>query len=141
MLFRSVDASVALAWGFPDENSDYADIVLEKLEGKILIVPVHWAIEIGNALIVGERRKRLLQTQTQRFLTLLNGLTIVQDIQIPMSMLNQLLPLTRQYNLSAYDTAYLELAIRENAPFTTLDEKLKQAAKKAGLTIFEEIKR
>ena len=54
-----VDASVALAWCFPDESSDYADRVLVALEGHELVVPAIWALEITNALLVGERSKRL----------------------------------------------------------------------------------
>ena len=56
-----VDASVALAWCFPDEASDYADGVLVALEGRRVIVPSVWALEITNAVLVAERRKRVKQ--------------------------------------------------------------------------------
>jgi len=50
---------------------------------------------------------------------------------------NDVLPLARKHGLSAYDAAYLELAIRHRAPLSTLDEKLRRAAKVAGITIFK----
>jgi predicted nucleic acid-binding protein len=38
--------------------------------------------------------------------------------------------------LSAYDAAYLELAMREGLPLATLDERLKNAANVSGVAIF-----
>jgi len=46
------------------------------------------------------------------------------------------LPLAREYSLSAYDAAYLELSIRHGAPLATLDGKLQKAAQKAGIKTF-----
>jgi predicted nucleic acid-binding protein len=40
----------------------------------------------------------------------------------------QILPLARTHRLSAYDAAYLELAIRERLPLATLDDDLRRAA-------------
>jgi hypothetical protein len=54
-----VDASVALAWWLPDETSLYADDVLVALRGNTVIVPSLWSLELANAVLVGERRKRL----------------------------------------------------------------------------------
>jgi predicted nucleic acid-binding protein len=134
-----VDASVALAWGFPDEGSVYADEVLEGLKEQAIVVPALWAVEIANALLVGERRKRLHQAQIRRFVTLLEGLPVVQDAQSVGTTVNSLLPLAREHKLSAYDTAYLDLAIREGLPLATLDKSLKRAATKSGISIYREI--
>jgi predicted nucleic acid-binding protein len=38
--------------------------------------------------------------------------------------------------LSAYDAAYLELAMREGLPLATLDERLNNAATVSGIAIF-----
>lgn len=54
-----IDASVALAWCFPDEKSGYAERVLEGLEGRPVLVPAIWSLEVANVLLVGERRKRI----------------------------------------------------------------------------------
>jgi predicted nucleic acid-binding protein len=42
--------------------------------------------------------------------------------------------LANQYNLTAYDAAYLELALRESLPLATLDNDLKKAALAIGLS-------
>ena len=47
----------------------------------------------------------------------------------------QILPLARTYRLSAYDAAYLELAIREGLPLATLDDDLRGAACAAGVAL------
>jgi predicted nucleic acid-binding protein len=131
-----VDASVALAWCFPDEGSEYADGVLVALEGQTILVPPVWALEIANALLIGERRKRLGQGEILRFVALLEGLSVFQDGQAVSEAVSKVVPLARDYSLSAYDAAYLQLAIRHGAPLATLDGGLQKAAKRAGIRIF-----
>ena len=131
-----VDASVALAWCFPDEASEYADGVLIALKGQTIVVPAVWSLEIANALLVGERRKRLRRAEILRFVALLEGLLVLQDDQTVSESVSNVLPLARDYGLSAYDAAYLELAIRHSAPLATLDGNLQKAAKRAGVRIF-----
>ena len=131
-----VDASVALAWCFPDEASDYADAVLVALEGQTLLVPAIWGSEVTNAVLVGERNKRLRQPEIRRFTTLLESLSLVQDVRPVCDHVSNVLPLAREYGLSAYDAAYLELSIRHGVPLATLDGKLQKAAQKAGIETF-----
>lgn len=76
-----VDASVALAWCFPDEASDRADSILLALEGKTILVPALWKLEVANAILVGERSKRLRPPEIHRFTTLLENLPVTQDDQ------------------------------------------------------------
>ena len=83
-----------------------------------------WGSEIANAILVGERGKRLRQPEIRRFTTLLQSLALVQDAQGVGDHVSNVLPLAREYGLSAYDAAYLELAIRHGAPLATLDGNL-----------------
>lgn len=130
-----VDASVALAWCFPDEGSKEADRILTVLEGQIILVPAVWALEIANAILVGERRKRLKQPEILRFITLLQSLPISQDQQTVSENVTHVLPLARTHNLSAYDAAYLELAMRHNSSLATLHTDLQKAARRAGIKV------
>jgi predicted nucleic acid-binding protein len=132
-----IDASVALAWCFPDEASEYADGVLVALDGRTAIVPAIWQVEVANALLVGERRKRIRQPEARRFIELLKGLSILEDGQPFAETVSNLLPLAREYDLSAYDAAYLDVAVRHGAPLATLDKALQKAGRAAGLKIFE----
>jgi predicted nucleic acid-binding protein len=131
-----VDASVALAWGFPDEGNDYADAVLMDLERDTMVVPALFALEVANALVVGERRKRLRHAEIRRFFALLDGISVVQDVQPAGGMMRAAVTLAREHGLSAYDAAYLELAIRDGTPLATLDNGLRTAARKSGVRVF-----
>lgn len=131
-----IDASTALAWCFPDESSTYADSVLVTLEGKTILVPSIWSLEIANAVLVGERKKRLTQSEILRFAALLENLPVLEDVRRVGDHVANVLPLARQYSLSAYDAAYLELSIRHDAPLATLGDRLENAAKQAGVKIF-----
>ncbi len=131
-----IDASVALAWCFPDEASDYADSVLLAIETQTVIVPAIWAVEITNALLVGERRKRIRQPEIRRFVDLLQGLSVVEDRQPFADTASNILPMAREYDLSAYDAAYLNVAVRHEVPVATLDDDLREACKAAGINIF-----
>jgi predicted nucleic acid-binding protein len=132
-----IDASVALAWCFPDEASDYADGVLMALEGRTALVPAIWSVEIANALLVGERRKRIRQPEVRRFVELLKGLNILEDGQPFADAVSNILPLAREYDLSAYDAAYLDVAVRHGAPLATLDAALQKACRAAGVRILK----
>jgi predicted nucleic acid-binding protein len=132
-----IDASVSLAWCFPDEASDYADEVLVALEDETVLVPSIWPVEIANALLVGERRKRIRQPEIRRFVGLLKGLTIVEDSQPFHETVSNILPLARERSLSAYDAAYLDVAGRHGAPLATLDAALREACRTSGVLVFE----
>lgn len=56
-----VDNSVVMAWCFGDEGNSYAEAVLESLDSAEAFVPVIWPLEVGNVLLVAERKKRLAQ--------------------------------------------------------------------------------
>ncbi len=131
-----IDASVALAWCFPDEASDYADAVLVALQGQTILVPPIWSLEIANALLVGERRKRIRHPEVRRFLELLKALNIFEEAQPFAETIGNVIPLAREHNLSAYDASYLDLALRHGASLVTLDAALQKSARAAGAKLF-----
>ncbi|HUX67245.1 MAG TPA: type II toxin-antitoxin system VapC family toxin [Terriglobales bacterium] len=131
-----LDASIALAWCFADEASAYAEAVLAALAEREALVPAIWPLEIANALAVAERQKRIRQPDVSRYLELLNGLAIQQDALSVSESVGNVLPLARAYRLSAYDAAYLDAAIRNDAPLATLDRSLADAGRRAGAEIF-----
>lgn len=74
-----VDASVVLAWCFADERSEFAYRILDLLEETPAVVPSLWFVEVANAVLVGERRKRLKPADAARFLMLLQALMVETD--------------------------------------------------------------
>ena len=130
-----IDNSVVMAWCFEDEINPYADAVLDRLSQSTAIVPSIWPLEVVNVLLVAERRKRLKQGDSVRFITLLSQLPIVVEHEWPERVMKDLLALGRANNLSSYDASYLDLAIRKDCPLATLDKKLIKAAKKNSINI------
>ncbi|MFZ5763540.1 MAG: type II toxin-antitoxin system VapC family toxin [Thermodesulfobacteriota bacterium] len=125
-----VDASVVMSWCFADEADAYADGVLDRLTQDEALVPSIWPLEIGNVLLVAERRKRLSEADSARFLALLAELPIVVESEPPHRMLREVLALARELDLSTYDAAYLDLAMRLGLSLATNDAALRKAAKK-----------
>jgi predicted nucleic acid-binding protein len=132
-----VDNSVVMSWCFKDETNKYGDAVLNRLAEATAIVPPIWPLEVVNVLLVAERRNRLKQVDSVRFITLLSQLPIVVEHEGSERKMKDLLALGRANNLSSYDAAYLDLSMRKDCPIATLDKKLIEAAKKVDITILE----
>jgi predicted nucleic acid-binding protein len=129
-----VDNSVVMSWCFKDETNNYADAILETLTEAAAVVPSIWPLEVVNVLLVAERQKRLSESDSIRFLTLLSQLPIVVEYERP-EMMQELFTLGRSNNLSSYDASYLYLAMRKGFPIATLDNRLIEAARKADVTV------
>lgn len=132
-----LDCSVTMAWCFDDEATPYTEGIRDRLAELRANVPSLWPLEVTNVLLVGERRKRLDEARTLRFLALLRGLPIAVDDETAARAWSETMHLARAHNLSAYDAAYLELAIRRGLPLACLDGKLKTAATVAGVCIYD----
>jgi predicted nucleic acid-binding protein len=128
-----LDGSVALAWCFPDEKAPYPQAVLESLATAQAFVPSLWPLEVANALLVGERRKRSTQADTVAWLAFLAALPIAVEDETAAHAWADVLTLARSHNLSVYDAAYLELALRRGLPLATLDDQLTAAAGAVGV--------
>jgi len=131
-----LDGSLTLAWYFSDEADLYADAVAKGLATREAIVPSLWRLEIANTLVVGERRKRSTEAQAASFLARLEVLPIVIDDATDARAWSETIRLARTHTLSAYDAAYLELAMRRGLPIASLDDQLKAAAKAVGVAQF-----
>jgi predicted nucleic acid-binding protein len=88
-----------------------------------------------NVLLVAERRQRSTSTQTSEAIRMLQSLPILTDTTSAQKTFSSILTLGRDYNLAAYDAAYLELAMREQLLIATLDQKLAIAAEELGILL------
>jgi len=137
-----IDASLTLDWCFTDEQTSYGTAVLNLLDaGADAIVPSLWPLEVLNALIIAERRKRITYEEAQEFLTVIHGL----DIEVEHGTRNpafsdafdDIYALARKHSLTAYDAAYIELAIRKSLPLASLDDDLNRAALASGVQLIQ----
>lgn len=132
-----LDASVALAWSFRDEQNTYAHWMLRRLEDDPAVVPVVWLLEVANGLLVAERRGRFTAADVAQVCGALADLPIEwSDLTLDQA-LGPVLDLARAHGLSAYDAAYLELAMREGLPLATQDDALRVAAERAGVPLMD----
>jgi predicted nucleic acid-binding protein len=132
-----LDNSICMAWSFEDETSDYADAVLDRLAKSRAFVPALWPLEVANSLLMGERRKRATEAETIKWIGILSALPITIDDATNAHAWGDILSLARGHALTAYDAAYLELAIRRDLPIATLDVKLGAAAEAVGVALYE----
>ncbi|MGI8971892.1 MAG: type II toxin-antitoxin system VapC family toxin [Dehalococcoidia bacterium] len=131
-----LDASVALAWGFEDEHDPLAEAILDRLPATQAVAPATLLLEVANALLVGERRGRLTQADVAQFVELLDSLPVTLDDETSERALWEILTLAREQNLSAYEAAYLDLAMRHGLPLATLDQRLRGAAAAVGVALY-----
>lgn len=124
-----LDASVALAWLFPDEGNEDAERLIDRLEEAAAVVPAIWPLEVGNALLVALRRGRIKKADMAQLTAALSGLPIEIDADFGAGRISDVLDLASQLNLTTYDAAYVELARRRQIPLATLDERLRLACR------------
>jgi predicted nucleic acid-binding protein len=132
-----IDASLTLAWCFEDEADARADRALDLLRQDRAHVPAIWVLEVGNVLLVAERRGRLTGAQSGRFIELLTLLPIHVEPLDTTRCWGAVSSLARLYNLSAYEAAYLELAARLGLPLAAADNRLRTAALAAGVPVLD----
>ncbi|CAN5341652.1 type II toxin-antitoxin system VapC family toxin [soil metagenome] len=130
-----LDASIALAWCFIDEATPFTNSLLESLEANSAFVPAIWSLEVGNILIVAERRKRISYARIAEFLAILAKINIQVDIETATRGFHETLALAHSEKLTTYDASYLELAMRLGLPLASKDRQLCDVAKQVGVQV------
>lgn len=128
-----LDASAIIPLAMSDEDAAFALGVLAALASDEGIAPSLLWYEIRNVLTISERRKRITASVADDFISELEKLPIQLS---PPSFTQDVMQVARQYKLTFYDAAYLELAIRKQATIATQDDQLPQAARAAGVKLF-----
>lgn len=130
-----LDASIAAAWAFVDETTEYSEAVQMRLETDIAVVPHLWFSEVANVILSAERRGRLDEARTAQFLFLLRELPVEVAQAGSRDQMSRLVHLGRTYHLTSYDATYLDLAMQEGLPLATLDNALRTAAAHSGVRL------
>lgn len=135
-----LDASVTLSWLMPDEHSEYSDAVLKYVGVHGARVPAIWVLEMVNALLVAERGKRLSLTDSSNFFRQLQHMHRTRRLKISDVSLSvgftKVAELARDHKLTAYDAAYLNLAMIERLPLASIDRELVKAATRGNVQIW-----
>ncbi len=129
-----LDNSVVSGWYLTGQSTDYSQAIAVRLEQEKALVPALWQLELANVLKTACTKGRLSHAQARQILDVLAQLPIEVDTGAPPGQ-RQLFELAMRFNLSSYDAAYLELAMRHGLPLATQDEQLKLAATAAGVGV------
>jgi predicted nucleic acid-binding protein len=92
------------------------------------LVPAHWLVEVGNGLLMAERRKRISAAERNKALSYIAALPFEIDDRLRETIWSATTELAASHALTLYDAVYLELAARSGLPLATLDDKLRRAA-------------
>ena len=130
-----LDCSVTAEWFFADAGEAYSRQVAKFLIAGVAYVPVLWKLELANALLIGERRRRIAREHIEKGLTEIEALDIREDEDDLRPL--DLVRLANAWNLSVYDATYVQLAQRMQLPLATLDDSMNAAARAGGVKIFE----
>jgi predicted nucleic acid-binding protein len=130
-----LDASLTLAWAFDEEETEYTRAVLALMLEHVAVAPSVWPLEVTNAAVMAARRRRIDDSEVRALIELIRGLDVEVDGQAHRVAFDDVATLAQQHTLTSYDAAYLELALRTDAPLATVDAGLARAARAAGVEL------
>jgi predicted nucleic acid-binding protein len=123
-----LDSSVAFKWVVAETDTDKALQIRDNFRtGVIELLTVDiFPTELANALIVAERRGRILPGQSAVLFA-----EIAKTIPVLASTLPDLIPaamaIAGKTRISLYDGLYVALAVRESCELITADQRLVKA--------------
>lgn len=130
-----LDNSVLCGWFIANQATAYGDAVAERLQRCDAHAPPLLQLEFANVLRTACKRGALPITDAHTIVDQLALLPIHIDMSSPSPA--ALLSLALRYDLTTYDAAYLELALRRQLPIATRDGALAEAAWAAGVGVLE----
>ncbi|WP_182466776.1 type II toxin-antitoxin system VapC family toxin [Sphingomonas gilva] len=131
------DASVVGPLLFKDEADALFPGLLDSFVAGECLVPGHWRLEIANQMLVGMRRKRATPQEADTLTAMFGQLPIAVDAETSERALGATYRLAVSHNLTIYDAAYLELALRRRLPLLSFDRDLLKAAAAENVPLFD----
>ena len=132
------DASVAIAWIHPAQSTRETEAMLDHLAaGDSLVVPALWPLEVANALNVLRRRRKLTRDEVRSAIEIVRELPVVIDHEAAALAFTRLVELASEHEVTLYDATYIELATRRRLPLASNDARMKQAAIRSGVDLWQ----
>lgn len=122
-----LDASITVAWLLNEPGFSAAELN-EALAKRKAVVPAHWPIEVGNALLTAVRRKRVDTLRLAQISIELEKLHVTVEPPTALDRITSLVEFAADQDLTLYDAAYVDLSVTRNATLATLDQAMRQAA-------------
>lgn len=134
MISPVLDCSVAMSFLFEDEANENNDRLIDYLIDNGVWVPSLWHLEVANVLLQAAKHGCIEFASVPKRQNLLTKLPIKTDHD---TIINDVLNIAEETGFTAYDAAYLELALRRNLHLITNDKALKKAAQVFQVPIVE----
>jgi predicted nucleic acid-binding protein len=126
---------MTIAWLFRSQRSELSRSVLRRVIAEGAVVPSIWRLEVANVLRTSIRRRLCTEAYAANCLLRLRKVRISTDAETDRQAWGATRELSRVHNLTLYDAAYLELAIRLQEPIASLDIALLNAARMGGVEV------
>ena len=123
-----LDASLIIAHVLGESTIAVDSNIFDMLKADRVTVPAHWGAEVASALTNNARRGRLSQADIVLILKQIDVFGIEFAEPLPVEELSNLIAFATGQQLTAYDAAYVMLAIRLGAKLATLDNAMRRAA-------------
>ena len=130
-----LDNSVLSGILLGSQTTDYTRGIEARLPRERVLAPGLLLLECTNVLRSLCKRQRLVAAMAQQVIARLPDLNIEFDDTTPAPA--KVLDLALRYDLSSYDAAYLDLALRHSLPIATQDAELANAARVAGVGVMD----
>jgi predicted nucleic acid-binding protein len=123
-----LDASLALAWLLGESGSPSALNVREMVPDVPFTVPSHWPVEVANVLSTEVRKGNLSPSDFHIMMDQLDQLDIRVEPPMDLDEVGPLAQFAVSCRLTAYDAAYVQLALSRRTMLATLDNRMRAAA-------------
>ena len=124
-----------MSWCLNEDTIKASSKILNSITKKGIIVPSLWVYEVTNTLTVSVRRKKLTVADAHDLINNIQLLPIEFDKPTIENMSN-IFNIANEHKLSAYDAAYIELALRTNTQIASFDKEVIKVSGKLGIKIF-----
>ena len=132
MKFPIIDASFALKWFFPEENSEIARSFLS--EKNRFVVPDLFWIETSNIISKKVRKRELSINEAERIIQILesmNFVTVALD-----KIKEEAFFISTRFSITLYDACYLAVAVNYEGNLFTADIRMSNGIKKTAYKEF-----
>jgi predicted nucleic acid-binding protein len=130
-----IDNSVVCGWFIANQADEYTEAIAALLCKDKAFAPALLQLEFVNVLKTACKKGRVPIQTAREVVDQVCALPIEFDHDFPGSA--AIMQLALRYDLTSYDAAYLELALRKQVPIATKDEALAVAAWEAGVGVLK----
>ncbi len=128
-----IDASAALSWLAPTQATASSAVFLQTRRESRLVAPHIFNWEVGNTLIGLQRRRLLSAAALEQAFVDLRAFDVFVALPMSPSEIEDLALIAREWSLSLFDSAYLQLALERDFALVSRDSQLLTVAGSEGL--------